>query len=141
MDETHGIGHQDRLSTRQLDAAGCGIEGGKELVRHEYPFVGQLIEQGGFSGVRISDKGHRGDLGTPSPGSVSPAVGSQLLSLALQMGNTPTDLSFIHFQLRLARSTQADPTLRACAPRPTSGLSGQMCPSSRQPRESIFILG
>ncbi len=67
------------------------------------------------------------------------SVLADLVKLAFQMGDAPTDLSAVHLQLGFAGAAHADAARGPAGP--TTGLTGQVGPGPGQPGQTVFVLG
>ena len=108
LDETDRIGEDDELAGGQLEAARGGVERREEQVVGEDGAVRQDVEQGRFTGVRVSDEGAGGewDVGPGgSPCTALPFDHHQALAKALQL---LADEAPVHLDLLLSR-TAAEP--------------------------------
>jgi hypothetical protein len=61
--EADGVGEEEGLAVGQFDFARGGVQGGEDLVFDVDLGAGQLVEEGGFAGVGVSDDGSGGDGG------------------------------------------------------------------------------
>ena len=55
--KSDGVGDEEGLAVWEFDAAGGGVEGGEEHVFGHDVRAGELVEEGGFSGVGVADDG------------------------------------------------------------------------------------
>ena len=58
-----GVDEEDLLAVGEGELAGCGVEGGKELVFDQHVGLGQGFEEGRFADVGVADDGEGGDAG------------------------------------------------------------------------------
>ena len=110
--------------------ASRGVERGEELVRGIGVAAGQGVEQRGLAGVGVAHQGDRQDLGALARAPLHLALLLHRRELVLEHLDALAEQPAVGFQLRLARSAQADPAL----------LPLQVGPAAHQPRGQMLEL-
>ncbi len=124
LDEAHRVGDQHRLTTRQLQAPGGGVEGGEQAILDENTGTGEMVQQGGLAGVGVPDDGDGVEPG-PTPRLALVLAGApQPAEILLQLGEPPLDAPPVDLELGLTRAPGADATAllaELIAPSPQTG--------------------
>ena len=107
-DEADGVGDHDRLAGLQRHASHRGIERREQLTRCEDAVAGQRIEQRRLAGVGVADERDRRHLATAARHARARAPATNRLELALERADTAADQAPVGFELRFARTAQAD---------------------------------
>ena len=129
-DEAYGI-RQDYIQivgNRQLP--GGGVQGVEKPVVGRNACPGELIQQGGFSGIGIAHNGHHRDGVFHSPLTLDTPNLANLFQLPFQTVDPLPDMAAVRFQLGFAGSPGAD----------AAALPGQAGAHAGQPGQQIFIL-
>src|SRR5690606_2803357 len=100
--------------------------------------IGEGVEQGAFSGVRIANQRNDGLQRSAAAAAVLVTVFADLFQLALEEGNAAVDLPAVGLWLGLTGAAHAAPP--PCAPSAPADLAGQVCPGACEPGQPVFIL-
>lgn len=123
--EADGVGGQHVLAVVEIESAGGGVERGEELVSREDFGLGQLVEQGGFSGVGVADDGYGGDGLAQSLGPLHVSVLDDFLEFLLHDGDAVANHAAVRFELCFALAAGAGAA---------AALAAQVSPCSAQAR-------
>src|SRR5690606_38802343 len=93
---------------REVNAAGGGVEGGKEHVGGENVRAAKLVEEGGFAGIRISHQCHYAQRRLPPLGALLAAPLAHGLQFLLDLADAPLNFAAVGFDLFFAWATHAD---------------------------------
>jgi len=99
LDESYGISEQGDIAAAQFDAARGRIEGSEELVSDVDVGIAQLVQQGGFPGVGISNQGNDRDFRALTSGAILLAVGADFLELLFEVVDAPADITAVDLKL------------------------------------------
>ena len=122
----------DRLSVRQPERAGCGIQRGEKLILHKHPRIGEGVHQGGLAGVGVADdrRGKHAILSATAAKAIPLLL--QLIELTAQCFDSAPDMPPVGFELAFARSPGADTAAQAGKRRSLPGQPRQHIPHLRQ---------
>jgi len=126
-DETHRVRKQE-WQVAQHHLPHCGVKSGKELVFRKQVSLADLVHQGRFPDVGITDKGNPDHFFPPLAAGVH--LGVDLLELLLELRDLVTDDTAVGLNLSLTRSSQSD----------TSPLPFEVSPHAGESREKVLVL-
>ena len=130
-DEADGVAEEGVLVGGQAQAAGGGVEGGKELVLGEDGGAGEGVEKGGLAGVGVADNGDEGPVAALAAAALGGAVFLDVLKVAAQAGDALEDAAAVDLELGLAVAAHADAAF----------LAGKVGPETGEAREDVLELG
>ena len=120
------------LQRRKNDAKSCEFyRGVKQTVVGRDVGIGQLVEQGGLTGIGIAHDGHHGNGVLHAVGSLDAAHLTDLLQLLLQTVDALADMTAVGFQFGLTGAAGAD----------AAALTGQALAHAGQTGQQILVLG
>ena len=108
--ESHRVGDQDGLTTREGQLTGPRVKGLEEAIGSRNSRIGEFVEQRRLSGIGVAHKRH---LSTTTPLTLCPLEGARLVDpseVCFEPVHSSNKTSSIHLELGLAWASRADAT-------------------------------
>ena len=128
-DESHRVAEEHRSPSRQLPAAGAGVEGGEELVLGEHVGAREPVQERALPRIGVADERYREVL--VAGGHLPLAAAMDRGQVVLEVVDPFLDEPAVHLELFFTRATHPDAHLQ---PR-------QVGPHPLEPWQGIFELG
>ena len=106
LDEADRVGDQDRAATRQVDAAGRGVERGEEAVFGENAGAGECIEKAALAGVGVADQRRGEEAGFAPSGAAPGAASAYAVQPLVQHGHAAAVEAAVGFDLGLTGTAE-----------------------------------
>ena len=136
--ETHRVGEGVADAVGGLRLAHGRVQGCEQGVLHEHARVGQTVQQGGLTGVRVTGNSHRGHAVAAAVQALRLAGRGHRGNFTLELGHAGAQAAAVHLNLGFTGTARADALTGGGT---ATGLTGQGGAPTAQTRQHVLQLG
>ena len=136
--ETHSVGEGIADTVRGLSLTDGRVQGCEQGVLHEHASIGQTVQQGGLTRIRVASDSHRRHTVTATVQTLRLTRRRHRSDLTLKLRHASAQAAAVHLNLGFTGTTRTD-TLTGCGT--ATRLTGQGRTPTTQTRQHVLQLG